>query len=210
MAMIASADYYHFRFRNRRVSGSLNLKGRFHGFFFIFGLKSFALPVIMEATEGDQLKMIRPPSLEEAGLEDCALPPEAIKEAFAKAASSVKSRAASLFSAGEEKEPGDCVQNPAPTVGELKDSLIGMSARPGKSCGAAEKGRLTEVWGDKVVPGVESGGSSDKVLGAEVPAERGGRACVDGLRGVRKVDEGGYETDDEGEREKPILAEGFV
>ncbi|XP_068649167.1 uncharacterized protein [Aristolochia californica] len=164
----------------------------------------------METTEASQLKIIRPPRLEDAGLEDCALPPEAIKDAFFKAASSIKSRAASMFSAEEETEPGACVENPAPTHGELKDSLIGISGKPGKSCGVPEKGGLPEGCFDKVVPGVESEGSCNKVLGAEAPEKAGRKACVEGLEGVKKVDEGGYDSDDEGEKETPILAEAYV
>ncbi|CAM8942164.1 unnamed protein product [Rhodiola kirilowii] len=38
------------------------------------------------------LAEIRPPRIEDAGLEDCALPPDSIREAFLKAAAAVGSR----------------------------------------------------------------------------------------------------------------------
>ncbi|KAJ0986275.1 hypothetical protein J5N97_004631 [Dioscorea zingiberensis] len=60
----------------------------------------------MEESLGEMLKgmAIQPPRLEDAGLEDCALPPDAIREAFARAADSLKSR---LIAATEEDESDD-------------------------------------------------------------------------------------------------------
>ncbi|GAA0149271.1 hypothetical protein LIER_08495 [Lithospermum erythrorhizon] len=44
----------------------------------------------MESTEEASFHKVQPPRLEDAGLEDCALPPEAIHEAFLKAAMSTR------------------------------------------------------------------------------------------------------------------------
>ncbi|KAI4324746.1 hypothetical protein MLD38_030203 [Melastoma candidum] len=62
----------------------------------------------MESTKGKEMTAsifaeILPPRLEDAGLEDCALPPESIQEAFMKAAFAVKSRASSLLSPSTEE-----------------------------------------------------------------------------------------------------------
>ncbi|RLM79877.1 uncharacterized protein C2845_PM12G25640 [Panicum miliaceum] len=47
---------------------------------------------------------IRPPRLEDAGLEDCALPPESIAEAFSLAAAAVSSRLARFPLSDDEEE----------------------------------------------------------------------------------------------------------
>ncbi|KAM0938381.1 hypothetical protein DsansV1_C23g0177601 [Dioscorea sansibarensis] len=49
---------------------------------------------------------ILPPRLEDAGLEDCALPPDAIREAFARAADSLKSRL-TITSDADESDDND-------------------------------------------------------------------------------------------------------
>ncbi|MCI14064.1 hypothetical protein A2U01_0035191, partial [Trifolium medium] len=74
----------------------------------------------MESTEKQSglLHQILPPRLEDAGLEDPALPPESIHEAFLKAAAAVKSSAASIFS-GED----DCVDDPTPTEEKVSDAV---------------------------------------------------------------------------------------
>ncbi|GMQ08640.1 hypothetical protein CsSME_00052274 [Camellia sinensis var. sinensis] len=81
----------------------------------------------MEATREveDLLDKIRPPRLEDAGLEDSALPPESIHEAFLKAASVVGSRAASISSTDDDLRPND---------GESSDTVVEI-----KEC-VAEKG----------------------------------------------------------------------
>ncbi|XP_028109890.1 uncharacterized protein LOC114308489 [Camellia sinensis] len=81
----------------------------------------------MEATREveDLLDKIRPPRLEDAGLEDSALPPESIHEAFLKAASAVGSRAASISSTDDDLRPND---------GESSDTVVEI-----KEC-VAEKG----------------------------------------------------------------------
>lgn len=58
------------------------------------------------------LNKILPPYLEDASLEDCALPPDSIKEVFFKVASIVKSRATSVFTS--DKESTAYVQDPWP------------------------------------------------------------------------------------------------
>ncbi|GFZ11792.1 hypothetical protein Acr_23g0001770 [Actinidia rufa] len=160
----------------------------------------------MEATgEVENLpEKIRPPRLEDAGLEDCALPPDSIKEAFLKAASAVRSRAASIFSASDDEE-GHCVSDPWPNVGEESDTLVGIRHGvdpPPGPCASEKGGGVPEVKADKLV-----------VAGPEV-AE--GKDCVDGLRGL-KIGEGGgkksrneEESEEERESERPILAEAYV
>ncbi|GKU92546.1 hypothetical protein SLEP1_g6258 [Rubroshorea leprosula] len=81
------------------------------------------------------LDKILPPRLKDAGLKDCALPAESIHEAFLKAASTMKSRAATLFHADdeeeeeeeEEEEPG-CLEDPSPDNAK-GDALIDVMPR---------------------------------------------------------------------------------
>ncbi|KAG5540978.1 hypothetical protein RHGRI_021013 [Rhododendron griersonianum] len=54
------------------------------------------------------LDKIQPPRPEDTGIEDYALPPDSIKEAFLKAATTVVSRATLIF----EKEEERCVEDP--------------------------------------------------------------------------------------------------
>lgn len=161
----------------------------------------------MEATkEGTGLlDQIVPPRLEDAGLEDCALPPDLIKEAFLKAASAVKSRATSIFS--DEDESAECVQDPWPEGAKFaSDKLVGVPPVPGASdalvgiemgketpgsCVAEKGGGVVEEDGDKVV-----------VVGGDVEEkenERGG--CLGD--GLKKKEENGSE--EEGEREDPVV-----
>lgn len=155
----------------------------------------------MEATKGrvGLLDKILPPALADAGLEDCALPPESIQEAFRKAANAVKSRAASIF---EHEEEGGCVADPIP---EASDTIIvgGDNEKDTVPCLAGKgNGKLaeSEQAGDLVVAG--EGGE--------------GKSCVDGLK---DLDVEGIESsrekkdqseEDEEEEKKPILVEGFV
>lgn len=155
----------------------------------------------MEATQEQVglLDKILPPALADAGLEDCALPPESIQEAFRKAANAVKSRAVSIF---EHEEEGGCVADPIP---EASDTIIigGDNERDTGPC-LTGKGNVklaeSEKAGDLVVAG--EGGE--------------GRSCVDGLKDldVEGIESSGEKTDlteeDEDEEMKPILVEGFV
>ncbi|KAK4761098.1 hypothetical protein SAY87_005991 [Trapa incisa] len=66
----------------------------------------------MEGREGAELSRINmdevlPPRLEDAGLEDCALPVESIHEAFLKAAIAVGSCGGSAFTSDEDDDNDD-------------------------------------------------------------------------------------------------------
>jgi hypothetical protein len=165
------------------------------------------------------LHQILPPRLEDAGLEDCALPPDSIKEAFLKAAMAVKSRAASIFTASDDEETeGECVQDPWPTAKGASDALVGASTEhddPGPC--AAEKGSgVPEVGGDDVVVGGEANAKErgDEVVVVGVDVREGGRTCVQGLQGLEIGEEakngGGDDDEKEGKKKMPTLTEGFI
>ncbi|KAJ4953433.1 hypothetical protein NE237_030265 [Protea cynaroides] len=177
----------------------------------------------MEATSDELLlQTIRPPRLEDAGLEDCALAPEAIKEAFLKAAKSIRSRASSILTSAEHEEDDDesCIQDPGPSNGKISDTLVGIlpAAQPPGSCGNEKGGGMPPVFGDDViVAGVadelsdeEADHSDSRLLGAEIP--KGGKSCVDELQGLNINEEIDYKDDDEQDNadEGPILAEAYV
>ncbi|XP_010249721.1 PREDICTED: uncharacterized protein LOC104592194 [Nelumbo nucifera] len=187
----------------------------------------------MEATgEESLLKAIRPPRLEDAGLEDCALSAEAIKEAFLRAANSLRSGASSILTDNpredEDQEDDDdvCIQDPGPSGGILSDKLVGVWPAPEhpRPCGSGinEGGGLPEVLGDEAAVDITDAMNSgkdldgDRVLGAEVP-EGGGKSCVDGLQGLKieeKPDEdtaAGRNEEDQGkEDEQPILVGTYI
>ncbi|KAM7480456.1 hypothetical protein LguiA_028669 [Lonicera macranthoides] len=172
----------------------------------------------MEATGTAEglLETIRPPRLEEAGLEDCSLPPDSIKEAFLKAATAVKSRAASILSpSGEAELDGDYVNDPWPSAGESSDTLVGITleTEPKGACPVEKGGGVPDAASvDDVTTGViDREESGDKVVGTDVPDE--GEACVDGLQGLKIGDKGKKlknDVEDEEEGERPILAEAYV
>nr|XP_027125054.1 uncharacterized protein LOC113741667 [Coffea arabica] len=178
----------------------------------------------MEATEevGGLLGKIMPPRLEDAGLEDCALPPESIKEAFLKAATAVRSIVSA--SSDDEGAEGRCVNDPWPKVEGSSDELVGISGSvddfPG-GCQTEKRGALPDVAGDEVsVQDAEEKVDEVVVGGPALP--EGGGACIDGLRGLeiggksrgkigKKLRDGEADNvDDDSEEEKPILAEGYV
>ncbi|KAJ9190187.1 hypothetical protein P3X46_001415 [Hevea brasiliensis] len=180
----------------------------------------------MEASKEQEstglLHKILPPRLEDAGLEDCALPDESIKEAFFKAASAIKSGAASLFSDDEED---DCVQDPWPEAKGLTDEVIGGSQDSAMLDTLVGVDTETEVQGPCVAK--KSGGvvweGGDKVVvgGSDVEEKEREKGCVDdGLKGLKigdkKEENGGAaggngdEEQEEKEGERPILTEGFV
>ncbi|KAE9584612.1 hypothetical protein Lalb_Chr25g0279941 [Lupinus albus] len=143
----------------------------------------------MESTEqrSDLLHRILPPRLEDAGLEDCALPPESIHQAFLKAATAVKH----IFS----DDDSDCLNNPSPGE-DASDVLLGIDPEnepPAGPCG--------------VEKGCEAGGRGVK-LG------EGGESCVDELKGLGIKDddivEEGDDDEDDDKEKKPNLVEGFV
>ncbi|OMO54107.1 hypothetical protein CCACVL1_28066, partial [Corchorus capsularis] len=92
----------------------------------------------MEATRGQEstglLDKILPPRLEDAGLEDCALPPDSIHEAFLKAASAVKSRAASFFhSDDEDEDEPSCLDDPFPDNAKCSSDILASPPLPDMS-----------------------------------------------------------------------------
>ncbi|CAN1133146.1 hypothetical protein LINPERHAP2_LOCUS7479 [Linum perenne] len=152
---------------------------------------------MMEANEGKEgsglLHQILPPRLEDAGLEDCALPPESIKEAFLKAASAVKCRARSIFTQDEDNSDGECVQDPS-------DVMVGADALVGG-----------------IKEGLDDKGSSCCLAGVDDVVDKDkGRDKVVVLGGVGVDDDvddktGDEEEEEEEEEEKgPILTGGFV
>ncbi|KAL6495900.1 hypothetical protein OROGR_030463 [Orobanche gracilis] len=159
------------------------------------------------------LDKMKPPRLEDAGLEDCALPPESIKEAFLKAASAVKSII--------DESEGRCVEDPWE---ESPDVLVGITegvSGPSQGCAVEKGGGLTELPEDKLAVGGEET-KSDAVVGPEVEDRGGEAACVDGLQGLEiggksrgvlgKEKFGGLDNDvDRDEicgKEQPTFAEG--
>ncbi|KAH7547277.1 hypothetical protein FEM48_Zijuj01G0292700 [Ziziphus jujuba var. spinosa] len=179
----------------------------------------------METTkeqEGGLLHQILPPCLEDAGLEDCALPPDSIKDAFFKAATAVKSRAASFLSSDEDEDAdGNCVNDPWPVAKDRADKVVGVCPEPEAPgpCGAKKGGGAVDVGGDEMVlRGDEE--KEDKVVVGGVELGERGKACVEGLQGLEIEDKklkniggnGGDEEEEEEEEddEKPILVEGVV
>ncbi|KAL0010446.1 hypothetical protein SO802_005554 [Lithocarpus litseifolius] len=177
----------------------------------------------METTkdrEGGLLNQILPPRLEDAGLEDCALPPDSIKEAFLRAATAVKSRASSIFATDLDDDEGNCVEDPWTTAG-ANDTLVGLSPEHEDEADsgpcAKEKGNgVPEVCPDDVVVGgeAEKRGSDVVVVvggGGAGVRDGGGKACVEGLQGLKIGEEvkNGGNDEQEGEK-KPTLTEGFV
>ncbi|XP_037464217.1 uncharacterized protein LOC119336325 [Triticum dicoccoides] len=135
---------------------------------------------------------IRPPRLEDAGLEDCALPPESIAKAFSLAALAVSSRLPHLPLSDDEDDVdplaprGGCVEDAGPTYGVIPDALVG--ARGGSDGGADE---VVVGRGDRVV-----------VIGQELGRDEG---CAEGTRGGEHRKEEGDEI-----VEKAILVKDFA
>lgn len=160
---------------------------------------------------------IRPPRLEDAGLEDCALPPESIAEAFSLAAMAVSSRFTRFsLSDDEDDDEGDaplaprggCVEDAGPTFGAIPDALVGP--------GAGREGGADEV----VVVGGGGGGGSDEVVvvgrgdeedrvvvvGEDLEKKPGQeKGCVEGIR-----EEGDRKKEEDEIVEKAILVEDFA
>ncbi|WOH10769.1 hypothetical protein DCAR_0730239 [Daucus carota subsp. sativus] len=160
-----------------------------------------------EAADGIFHKIL-PPRLEDAGLEDCALPPDSIREAFLKAASAVRS---SLLSQSDDEDDSTCVHNPWPSTGDSADALVGIlseSSPPG-SCAGRKGGEVPENLGDKVVGGVSDDdvASVDEVVGIGDVEE--GECCVEELKGLG-IGEKTKKKDDAKEPDKPGLTEGYA
>ncbi|ESQ35285.1 hypothetical protein EUTSA_v10008936mg [Eutrema salsugineum] len=157
------------------------------------------------------LDKILPPALADAGLEDCALPPDSIQEAFRKAADAVKSRAASLF---EDEEEGGCVADPRPASKGTE-----TIPRPGASdtviVGGGNEGDAGPCLvgkGNEKLAGSEQSGDALVVAG-----EGGeGKSCGDGLKDLdvegmeSSTEKKDQSEEDEEEEKKPILVEGYV
>ncbi|KAF8781259.1 hypothetical protein HU200_000619 [Digitaria exilis] len=171
---------------------------------------------------------IRPPRLEDAGLEDCALPPESIAEAFSLAAAAVSSRLA-RFPLSEDSEDeeddasaprgGGCVDDARPGRGAVPDAdalVEGGGATGDRGAdevlvvggGAGGGCEDTVVIGDRVkeedIVVVVGEGRGDQNLGKE-------DGCVDGVReGVSEpIRAQGGREDDEEVAEKAILVPDF-
>jgi hypothetical protein len=161
-------------------------------------------------------ELIRPPRLEDAGLEDCALPPESIAEAFSLAAMAVSSRLPRLSLSDDEDEGdaalaprGGCVEDAGPTRGAIPDALVGAG---GIREGGADEvvvvgGRGGEGGSDEVVV-VGRGYEEDRVVvvGEELEKKLGReKGCVDGIREKQE-----RKKEDDEMVEKAVLVEDFA
>uniref|UniRef100_A0A7N0TC49 Uncharacterized protein n=1 Tax=Kalanchoe fedtschenkoi TaxID=63787 RepID=A0A7N0TC49_KALFE len=72
------------------------------------------------ADQNPSLSEFRPPRLEDAGLEDCALPPDSIREAFLKAAAAVGAR----FD-DDHDEVDDCIDPASHPAADEKENGSG-------------------------------------------------------------------------------------
>ncbi|GMI91829.1 hypothetical protein like AT1G15230 [Hibiscus trionum] len=174
----------------------------------------------MEAT--GLFDKILPPRLEDAALEECALPPDSIQEAFLKAASVVKSRAATFFHADDEDEHG-CVDDPFPDKGKCSSDILISPPCPDMPDAVLVGGGSPDPTSDAVGACVKEKGSIEEVgevkdviiVGGDDGEAMVGKGCLDDeLKGLEIKDEekrkSEKQEDDEREKEKPILVEGFV
>ncbi|KAM7254572.1 hypothetical protein ACFE04_003952 [Oxalis oulophora] len=171
----------------------------------------------MEATKDQRLIDILPPRIEDAGLEDCALPPDSIKEAFLKAATAVKSRASSLFataSEDEEEDEHDCINDPWLIAKDVTDTIIAGKGSPLPESDVLVVGGLPEEHGPCTVEKnsgvVEEGKDKVVVGGGEVADVDEREDCVGGGGGVKGSKKNKVKGENGDDEEKPILAEGFV
>lgn len=172
----------------------------------------------MKEKEAGLLRSILPPRLEDAGLEECALPPDSIKEAFLKAATAVKSRVPSIFNSDEDEDAdAECVKDPWPEAKDRSDAVVGVMPEgelPGSCSSDKGVGTTVDVDGDDVVVvGGEKKG--DEILVGGDKVSKGEKACVVGLEGLddgeKKVgSDDGDDDEEQGKRERPILTEGFL
>lgn len=175
---------------NRQTFGETELGSQFLSIYHLNHNESQS-PAEMEAageTKSITIDSIIPPRLEDAGLEDCALPPDSIREAFLKAASAVRSIVS---------DEGGCVEDPW--------------EEPSDEGCVVEKGvGSTEAAGDRVVVVGDAEEKVDAVVGPGVP-DGGEKACVDGLQGL-EIGGKKNEVADEVEKgdDEPTLVEGFA
>ncbi|XP_014516074.1 uncharacterized protein LOC106773831 [Vigna radiata var. radiata] len=171
----------------------------------------------MESTKEKSgiLEQIIPPRLEDAGLEDPALPPESIHQAFLQAAAAVKSRAASIFSSAVDSEDEDdgCVKDPWSTAKEGSDVVVGIDTdkEPPGSC-IVDRG--VEGGADEVrVAGGGGDGADEVVVAGEGKLDEDVGACVDELQGLNIEDvkkDGEVREEKDEENKKPTLVEGYA
>ncbi|KAI4331445.1 hypothetical protein MLD38_029632 [Melastoma candidum] len=164
----------------------------------------------MESAKGQEttpsiFAEILPPRLEDAGLEDCALPPESVKEAFMKAALAVKSRASSLLSPSTEE--GDLVSGPIPEG--LSDHVVGADVAEWDHPCVVEKGGGGEPRGDLATPEVVEGGVGDRVVVPGMEGDGKGACVSDGPLGEAETGLAAAE-EEEGSEDEPSLVEGVV
>ncbi|GLJ30040.1 hypothetical protein SUGI_0594020 [Cryptomeria japonica] len=167
----------------------------------------------MELNKGKMsASSIIPPRLEDAGLEDCALSTEGIREAFLRAAEAVKS---TIFN----EDDGDCIEDGGPSNGEWTDELQDYSTDEGKgdhSCVEPLVGGLVEEGKDKVVEIGVDGDVGDDLVDSGLPKEKhpgeedGDGGCVPGLKGLLPDPPQVEKDDGEKKEEGPTLAECYV
>ncbi|XP_024525718.1 uncharacterized protein LOC112344687 [Selaginella moellendorffii] len=135
---------------------------------------------------GGLLSSVKPPRIEDAGLEDTALSPDGIQEAFRLAAQKVRS--AVFGDDDDEGSPGPCAEAPIPGYTQWEDALVDDAAREqqgreGRSCVDTLAGGLIEEGRDVVVDGRRNGGGveEDRVVEGEAAGPRLGESgCVKG------------------------------
>ncbi|KAL2928499.1 Protein HIR1 [Bienertia sinuspersici] len=155
----------------------------------------------MEASKEDLtlLHKILPPRLEDAGLEDCALPSHSIHQAFLKAASAV-----------------GCVSDPGVDESPPSDAVVGVEPeiRPVGPCTTEKGGAWVGDGGDVVVVGERNEEDNEKKDDVVVVGGDGGSgSCVDGLKGLDVKDkdkEREIDEDDDQKKKKPTLIEDDV
>ncbi|RCV11371.1 hypothetical protein SETIT_2G180400v2 [Setaria italica] len=176
---------------------------------------------------------IRHPRLEDAGLEDCALPPESIAEAFSLAAAAISSRLARFprfplsDDSDEEDEEGrvsaprggGCVDDAGPARGAVPDAdVLVASGVMGDGGGADEVVVVGGGRGGGCEDAVVVGGRGEEQDGVVVVGEGSGEkelgkegGCVEGVReGVSEPGRAhGDGKDDEEVAEKAILVPDF-
>ncbi|BBN10493.1 hypothetical protein MPTK1_5g03980 [Marchantia polymorpha subsp. ruderalis] len=138
----------------------------------------------MEVSSSVGILNARPPRLEDAGLEDCALPAHAIQEAFRRAAGAVRnvSSVATGILGGRHESDEECTHNPGPSNGIWEDKCLGSSGKATlgekESCVDQKAGGLLEEGHDLLVQGGDEVKSGKLLVGSEVGPKLGGRACV--------------------------------
>uniref|UniRef100_A0A0E0B275 Uncharacterized protein n=1 Tax=Oryza glumipatula TaxID=40148 RepID=A0A0E0B275_9ORYZ len=164
------------------------------------------------ADEGELLaggEPVQPPRLEDAGLEDCALPPESIVEAFSLAAMAVSSRLAhfSLSDDDDDDEDlllpprgggaGGCVDDSGPTCGAIPDALVGVGGDRGSG---ADDDEVVVVGGGVGCCGDEE----DRVV--VVGEERDEKLCSHNgcIEGIREGIAGSDRAEGNGEEGKKV------